>query len=310
MSRHRLGARRAAPALLAGALCLAARADQAALLPSLVIGFSDAVLSEVDLKDAKAATKVWADMIMRRKHVKVESDGVVFDGLASMDDALRAGRVDLVWLLPRDYLEARGRLPIVPIVIASPGSVLFNEFVLVVRRGGGIGSLRDLKDRRLVVETNRSEAVSRVWLETLLMKEGWREEPQQFFASVKAARKPSQIVMPVFFGQADAGVVTRHSFDTMVELNPQLGRELKSIASSAPYVAAIGCLRREYNDKYGESIRETLERLHEDPQGKQILALFRQGKLVRFTESHLASVESLLKEHDALRLQLAGRPSP
>ncbi|MCK7505548.1 MAG: phosphate/phosphite/phosphonate ABC transporter substrate-binding protein [Desulfobacterales bacterium] len=36
------------------------------------------------------------------------------------------------------------------------------------------------------------------------------------------------------FRQADACVVGRNSYETMVELNPQVGRELKVVASSHP----------------------------------------------------------------------------
>jgi hypothetical protein len=94
----------------------------------------------------------------------------------------------------------------------------------------------------------------------------------------------------------------------MAELNPQVGKELERIATSPPLVSAVGCLRTDFNERYEGQITDTLELLHSDPQGKQILTLFRQGKLIRFKESYLAGVESLLKERNALRLKLGPRP--
>lgn len=333
-SSARRGSRRVAPALLAWAICLAAEATPAAelsaarsgslpsvgtprpggqdaeeaLLPSLVIGFSSSVLADVDLKDAKAATKLWADVIMRRKNQKVESQAEIYESQASMEAALRAELVDFVWLLPKDFLDTRGRLPIVPVVISTPLKGLLNEFVLLVRRDAGVRSLRDLKNKRLALEVEHDGSIPLIWLETLLMKEGEAEKPHQFFASIRATRKSSPTVLPVFFGQADACIVARGAFETMVELNPQLGKELQAIATSAPFASAVGSLRTGFYEKYKGQITSSLELLHDDPQGRQILTLFRQGKLVRFNESYLASVASLLKERDALRLKLGRRP--
>lgn len=282
--------------------------DRVSLLPSLAIGFSASVLADVELKDAKAATKVWADMIMRRKNQKVESQAEVYESLASMEGALRARLVDFVWLLPKDFIEARDRLPLVPVVISTPLRSLFNEYLLVVRRNGRGPTVRELRSKRLTVENEHDGSVPMIWLETLLLREGQPERPEEFFASVKSARKPSQAVLPVFFGQADACIVSRSAFDTIVELNPQVGKELDVIAFSAPFVSAIGSLRTDFYAKYESELTESLELLDSDPQGKQILRLFRQGKLVRFKESHLATFESLLEERRALRLKLARRP--
>lgn len=282
--------------------------DKSAHLSSFVMGFAASVLSDVDPKDAKAATKVWADMIMRRKNQKVESQAVVYDGLASMEAALRASLVDFVWLPPKVFLEARDHLPIVPIVISTPLRGLFNEFVLVVRRDARVTTVRELKNKRLTMETEHDGSIPMIWLETLLMKEAQPERPEQFFASVKGARKPSHTILPVFFGQADACIASRSAFETVVELNPQVGKELETIASSAPFVSAIGSLRKDFFAKYEPLVTANLELLHDDPQGRQILTLFKQGRLLRFKESYLATVEQLLKEHEALRLKSIRRP--
>ncbi|MGA7991108.1 MAG: PhnD/SsuA/transferrin family substrate-binding protein [Thermoanaerobaculia bacterium] len=278
------------------------------LLPSLVIGFSSSVLADVDLKDAKAATKLWADVIMRRKNQRVESQAEIYESEASMEAALRADLVDFVWLLPKDFLDARDRLPIVPVVISTPLKGLFNEFVLLVRRDSGIKTLHELRGKRLALEVEHDGSIPLIWLETLLMKEGEAERPRQFFASIRATRKSSQTVLPVFFGQADACIVARGAFETMAELNPQLGKELQAVATSAPFASAVGSLRKAFYDRYKGQITTSLELLHDDPQGKQILTLFRQGKLVRFEESQLATVEALLKEHQGLLLKRARRP--
>jgi phosphonate transport system substrate-binding protein len=147
-----------------------------------------------------------------------------------------------------------------------------------------------------------------VWVETLLMKETGIKVAKGFFATVKVTRKPSQTVLSVFFRHSDACVVTRNAFNTMVELNPQLGKDLLPIAVSQPLVTAIGCVRKDYYEDHYPVLRENLELLHQDPQGRQILTLFRKGMLIPYEESHVASVVALLREHTELRLKIARKP--
>jgi hypothetical protein len=57
-------------------------------------------------------------------------------------------------------------------------------------------------------------------------------EPSADFAGLLSQNsKLAKAVPPVFFRQCPACVVTRNGFQTVCELNPQAGRQLKVIAS-------------------------------------------------------------------------------
>jgi len=285
----------------------AAAVDPGAPSTSLVVGSSAAVLADVDAADAVAATKLWTDRILRRKGYDGESAARIFPDLTALAAAVGGDGVDLVFLLPQEYLALAGRLPLVPVAISAPAQGVYEEFVLVVRAGWGPKSLGDLRGRRLLVETDQRGTLPMVWLETLLLREGEPADAKAFFADVRATRKASQTVMPVFFGQADACVTTRSAFQTLAELNPQLSTQLEVMASSPGYAVGLGCLRQGYFEEHPGYFEENLADLHLDPQGRQILTLFRKGKLVAFEPAHLATVEELLREHGDLRLKLARR---
>lgn len=281
--------------------------NQAPDLESLVIGFSSGTLANVDPRDAKAATKIWADMILRRKGAKGESGAIIFSNLSGLEGAVREGSVDLVFLLPQEFLKIRNRIPIVPIVISTSHKGLFEQFVLLVRKDSPAETAWDLRNKQINVETIQKGTLPLMWLETLLMQEINGAGAERPFASIKATRKPSQTVLPVFFKQADGCIVSRDAFDTMVELNPQLGKELKVIASSPPYISSVGCLRKDFHAKHGALIAGELGLLHEDPQGRQLLTMFHKGKLVPFEEPYLENVAAVLKRHHDLGRELARR---
>lgn len=293
--------------LLTTAVPASAGEDPPIVLESLVIGFSSATLANVDPDDAKVATKVWADKIIRRKGQDVESGAIILNSLSTLEKVIQEKGVDLVFLLPQEFVKIRNHSPIVPVVISTPSKGIFEQFVLLVRKDSGLETIRDLKNKRLTLETDQKGTLPQMWLETLLMQEGGGERTKPFFASIKATRGASQTVLPVFFRQADGCIVTRHAFDTVVELNPQLGKHLRVIESSPAFVSSIGCLRKDYFEKYNDVLTKQLILLHEDPQGKQLLTLFKKGKLVAFQAAFMETVETLLKEHDDLRLKIAGR---
>jgi phosphonate transport system substrate-binding protein len=283
-------------------------AEPGAPYTGLAVGYSSALLADVDAADAVAATKIWTDRIIRRKGFDGESEARIFPDLFALETALAEGGVDLVFLLPQEYLSLAGHLPLVPVAISAPAQGVYEEFVLVVRADSGQRAVGDLRGRRLLVETDQRGTLPMIWLETLLLKAGNAPDAGAFFASVKATHKASQTVMPVFFGQADACITTRNALRTLAELNPQLSVQLKVVAESPGYVVGVGCLRQRYYDEHPTFFADNLADLHRDPQGRQILTLFRKGKLVAFAPSRLATVEELLREHGELAQTVARRP--
>jgi phosphonate transport system substrate-binding protein len=91
----------------------------------------------------------------------------------------------------------------------------------------------------------------------------------------------------------------------MVELNPQLGRQLRVLERSPGFVTGILAVRKDIHNPRRDAMVETLQEMHTDPKGRQLLTLFRCNRLVPFVAEHLASVEKVLREH---RGGSAGQP--
>lgn len=270
----------------------------------LIVGYSAGILAEVDPRDAQVATKIWTDMIIRRKGYDLTSEALIFRDFDSLRTAVEQEGVDLLFLLPQEFLHLHETHPVIPIAISTPSRSLFVQFALMVRADSKISDILGLRNKRLLVETDQRGTLPIVWLETLLMRAGESDDPRKFFSTIEVTHKASQTVMPVFFGKADGCIVMQSAFETMQELNPQLGTRLRVIASSPGYVAAVGCLRQEYYRKHPSFFADNLETLHEDPQGEQILTLFRKEKLIPYRSSYLNSVKALLREHDELQEKL------
>jgi len=130
---------------------------------------------------------------------------------------------------------------------------------------------------------------------------------EHFFANIKRVNKASQAILPVFFQQADAAIVDRHAFRTMVELNPQLNEQLTMLASSPALIHSIVCLSRNSDEEVKKAILDTAFKLGNDTAGKQILTLFQMDRVALYKQSYLEAMTALAREHHDLATRLANR---
>jgi phosphonate transport system substrate-binding protein len=139
-----------------------------------------------------------------------------------------------------------------------------------------------------------------LWFTTLLLKRGLPES-DNFFSDIKKVEKISQAVLPVFFMQADACIVRRAGFQTMVEMNPQVNKNLIVLQKSPVFQESLFCVRKDYDDKSKKIILDVVETLHLDPKGSQMLLLFRKNRVLPFKPEYIESVEALVKEYNELK---------
>jgi phosphonate transport system substrate-binding protein len=146
------------------------------------------------------------------------------------------------------------------------------------------------------------------WLATLLDDEhlGPAEE---FLGAMTADTKVSRVVLPVFFGQTDACLTYRRGFETMCELNPQVGKELTPIAASPPIVACFYVFRKNYHNPSREKFIKLHTTLLSSPAGRQIATLFQFDELTVRDASCLATGLSVLDRAERIhtRLTAGGR---
>jgi ABC-type phosphate/phosphonate transport system substrate-binding protein len=140
-----------------------------------------------------------------------------------------------------------------------------------------------------------------MWLDVLLgnNKLDWKEK---FFSSLKEFNKESQLILSVFFEQTDVCIVSRTAFNTMCELNPQVERDLKILASSPCFKIGLACTTQNSRKfSYIDKLIDATADLNSFTAGKQILILMKTARVRRFKQDDLKTVEQLLKEFEKLQ---------
>ena len=264
------------------------------------IGFSDKLFVDIKDNDAKASTKVMTELMIAKKGVDAGCETYIFHDLQSIKTALKEKRLDAISLPAVEYLELVQEVPLDPVSAAVIGGKVTEKYVLLAHRDNNAQNLKWLKNKEIIFGAKWMGSLSKIWIDDLLIKDGL-SPIDQLCSKTKYVSRVSQAVLPVFFKQADACIVTQRGLKTMVELNPQIGRELVALATSSDFLNGIMCFRKDYNEKeYRSEFRQTLFELHLDPKGKQFLNFFKMDRLVPFEPSFLKSTQELVEDYQKI----------
>ena len=260
--------------VLVGALLLMAASDSPSRTGDepLHLAVSDKVVYGVNLNDASAAVEVWSEELLKHIDVKmtVASNQEWVMPSSQLLEAIRNGKVDLFCVTVQEYRRVAQYVDTSRIITNDYGG---EEFLLVVREGSGIADLAGLRGRSLIIWDSPSTSLAEPWLTVELWKQGL-ESPKQLMGRMTRSTKLSQVILPLFFGQADACVATRRGLNTMVELNPQLSQKLKVLRTSPTMIGTLFACRKDYPVSFKNNIFDRLLQLRSSPPAKQIALLF------------------------------------
>lgn len=263
--------------------------------PGFSLAVSETVAGELNGNDASAGMKAWADVVARQTDLRVEPE------LCTSAELLRKVRNRQVDAFSINILEfVRVARYVDPtLVIEESDATGGQEYLLLVHQASGIRSLADLRGRSLVLYQNKRTCLGRIWLDTLLAS-AHLGAAATFLGRVDSSPKLSHVVLPVFFRQTDACLVTRPGYATMCELNPQLAKQLRILAESPKLVTTLLAFDRDSSPETRRKFRVAITELHNSVVGRQALMLFGTAHLVPADISALHTSLELLHAYERL----------
>lgn len=257
----------------------------------LRVAISVDTLAGANVSDARAAYKVWVSEVTRQfpsavaqmvPEIFLPSEELIRGvrqatiecfGITALEFVKVADLVDPDYLLLQDYL--------------SEGM----EYVLLVHNNSPFKKVADLRGAQLVTHFHRDMVLSPAWLGTMLAANNL-PQADRFFASEKTTDNLNQVMLPVFFRRTDAACLARRNWETAVELNPQLGRDLRPLAVSPKLVPIAIAFRRGCSPDGRRVLIDSIMKVASVNAGQQIVALYQShGFIVRPTSIMNSTVE-------------------
>ena len=281
---HQQMTRRQCMAMMAGAAA-------AALTPRFCIGedarpvlrlaVSAETLAGANLNDARAAYKVWVrELNGQLGYVIAEPVSEVFIASEDLVLGVRQGRFDSYVATAPEFAKI--------VDLTDPDSLLIEdymadglEYVLLVHSASRFKQIADLRGAQILSHLHRDTALLPAWMSILLAANNL-PSPERFFAGNTLCDKLNMVVLPVYFHRADGALLARRNWEMAVELNPQLGRDLRVITTSSKVIPVVLGFRRTTTANARKSLIDSIQRVYSVPAGKQIVALYQStGFVVR-----------------------------
>jgi ABC-type phosphate/phosphonate transport system substrate-binding protein len=218
---------------------------------------------------------------------------------AGLVETLNHKQYDVIATTGLDYLALKGCMPLQPLVILSKVDQPTETFLLLTRKDKTLKDLAGLPTRSVVVEAGGGD-IAKLWLDTVLEAHGLPPH-QAFFSVVRTSDKASRTLLPVFFGKADACVVSESTLAVMSELNPQIEKQLVVEGRSPGFIGMLVCATERLEDWARDIVLEETNRMHTIPDGQQILTIIHMKRFFAFKPEYLDATKQLYQ-----RLQAAG----
>ncbi|HMP72888.1 MAG TPA: PhnD/SsuA/transferrin family substrate-binding protein [Kiritimatiellia bacterium] len=269
------------------------------------LAFSTSKFSDVHENDAKAAVMAWARTFAEEQGAGVDPQAMVFSSLDEMREGLIDGTIDMLSVVTEEYYALQAVAAKSPLLVTVADGRDREEVVLLVHRESGLEAVEDLAGGTLVLHRNPRASLALPWLDGVLLERGL-PVAQEFVGDFRENAKLTGVVLPVFFRKVDACLVTRGAFETMSELNPQVGRDLVEIAVSPALVPTVIFFRKDYDSPQKETILASLNRLDDSVAGRQVLAIFRSERLAEQPRSYFQEALDVIER--TMRLRAGERP--
>lgn len=272
---------------------LQAATDNAASQP-FAVAFMDSMFPQVNKNDAKAVIKVWSETLAAEQGVKSGSVTRIIKTVPELIEEMKAGRIDAVGMTVIEYEELLNSVAIDPLFLNSIGGNFAEQFVLLVHKDSSIHQLRDLANKTLIINATPRTCIIKEWFDLQLVNADLPTS-DKLTKRIINKPKPSETILPVFFRQVDACLTSKHSFDLMSELNPQVGKQLKVITLSEPLITTMLAFRKNFTSPDKEIILEILDHFETAVGGNQILLIFQSDGLENKPLSMVDSTLNLIR---------------
>jgi ABC-type phosphate/phosphonate transport system substrate-binding protein len=282
--------------LTTGTLYAQNRENLPGTLKEIRFGALSDIYSDISKNDGRMTVELLMQKAIVKKSYPYSVKLVFIDPEPALPEAIQQGRYHFVTLSSVDYYKNRKAVHLEPILIPSKTGKPVENLLLLVGRDQTLSTILEKEERSLIVEGGAIGDLSKIWLDMLLLDRGLPDSTQ-FFTKIRHVKKPGRAVLPVFFNQADACVVTKDALESIEELNPQIGSQLKSLYQSEGLVRFMICATREPTRKDIDTLINETINMDRNPDTRQAMTIIQMKSFLKITPEDLAATEELFLRH-------------
>lgn len=252
-------------------------------------------------KDARVAIKVWLEDIAASYGGNLTLR--FYDNNATLYNDLRNGNLDMIVLNLPFYFKNKSIIDKDAIEFWSiaMSKDKYIKYYLIAAKDSNINSFKDIKGKSISMITN--DSVGDIWIDknTLI---NFKKTYKNVFSEIHPVLKESTALLNVFFKKKDLAVVTRKTWETMLELNPAIKNRVKIIEESKEkHLPFIGFFSKYADKKSIDAFFELSANLKDLKGSRQVIDLLKFDSIIKVNEDSFLELEKYYKEYELLQMR-------
>lgn len=254
----------------------------------LRIGYDNSSLSNYSKKDMKIATELWMTEFIQDIGYTVTS--TFYDDPELMAADLNQGKLDYVTAFGLVFVKYFDLENLSDGFSGGSKNIEDSNFITLVSQNSANKDWKDLHKASIILQENDKEA--ELYVQDALLRANGKVDIELI-----PIRSRQRAVIQLFFGKADAAVVTLNTFKLAKELNPQIGKKLRIMENSGITSSGLGFFRKGLDPKAKKLMIESALRLDSDVRGRQMLALFQTESIIETKLEDLQPIKKLYERY-------------
>jgi ABC-type phosphate/phosphonate transport system substrate-binding protein len=273
--------------------CLVALCSPASRAADILnMGFYLPGIRDANLADVHITLQLWADEV--GKAHGINATAYTYSDMAALYRDSMGGKINLIVAPGMEIAETFTPEELAAGFVGKHHGTS-EGLALIVRANDDIRQFGDLTGKKVLHLSN--DRLSSVFLENQCRQHAGAACADLF--QVNEEKRNSQAIHKVFFGQADAALVSISALHAANELNPQIRQRLRSLLEWKTSALSYGLMSARTEMALRNRVVNSAMQATTTVRGKQLLELFKTDFMDRVSVQELKPYWQLHREHQA-----------
>lgn len=252
-----------------------------------------------NFKDARKSLSKWLNDIAEEENARVQV--FYYKDSKTMYKDFKAKKISMIVLDMDYFFKKKNEISRIGgnFWTLSNKDNIYTQFYLIANKSINSKGFKDIKNRTLTIKENDLAAIS--WLNKRSLQSNKRSY-EKVLKKFKTVNKDSTSLLNVFFKKTDYAIVTKKTWNTMVELNPAIKKKVMIVSKSKEiHLPFIGLFANDADKKAMKSFFNLSKDMKSLTGGTNIINLLKFDFLLKIDEISLYALEHYYNEYFTLQ---------
>ncbi|MGZ4954434.1 MAG: PhnD/SsuA/transferrin family substrate-binding protein [Methylobacter sp.] len=262
---------------------------------TLRVGFHRPSFHEYSREDLEISVKVLTEEM--GNEIGIQTSVMIYEDIDLMRKDFEQGKINLIFASPILIATQFDNTLLADGFKMVPSGGTADNLIVLTRKNERMDKFNLLRGRKLGLTEN--DPIIDLYV-NLLSRSNFNSDYKGTFNVLPKEKKSIQVILKLFFGQADVVCVYDNFYQTMGELNPQILSKIQIIERIDGILQGAGFFHKNVDPGFREHVIAAAIKLNTNIRGRQFLEIFKTEKAQRVSPTELSMTRQLYTNYQRL----------